>query len=122
MEQEPDKQHFFKEIKNLFVEYLQTKLELTRITVFEKIARVVALLFSMILLTILLFFSILFVSLVGGFYLSRLFNSTYYGFAVVAGFYVVLFIVLSIFRRSLIEKFIVNAVIRILFKEKNETK
>ena len=122
MEQQPDKEHFFKEIKNLFVDYLQNKLELVRISTYEKIAKIVALLFSAIILLVLLFFSILFVSVVAGFYFSRLFDSMYYGFSIVAGFYVVSLMVLSIFRKSLIEKFIINAVIRVLFKEKNETK
>ena len=122
MEQQPDKEHFFKEIKDLFVDYLQNRLELTRITAYEKTAKVVALLFSVILLTFVLFFTVLFVSLFAGFYFSRLFNSMYYGFAVIAGFYLVSFIVLLNYRKALIEKYITNAVIRILFKEKNETK
>ncbi len=122
MEQPSPKEHFFSDLKNLVVDYLQNRLELVRLSAFEKIAKIIALLFSGMILTMLIFFSVLFISLMAGFYFSNLFQNTFYGFAIVAGFYLITFIVLFIYRKQLIEKFIVNAVVKVLFEEEDETK
>ena len=122
MEQPPEKEHFFSDLKKLIVDYLQNRLELVRLSAFEKIAKIIALLFSGMILTMLLFFSVLFISLMMGFYFSNLFQNTFYGFAIVAGFYLIVFIVLLIYRKQLIEKFIINAVVKVLFEEEDEAK
>ena len=112
--------HFFTDLKKLVVDYLQNRLELAKMSAYEKIAKLVALLFSGIFLTILLFFTILFISLMGGFYFSNLFHNTFYGFSIIAAFYLILFVVLFVLRKSIIEKFIIDAVIKILFDGDDE--
>jgi hypothetical protein len=119
---EIDKETFFSELKNLIVDYLQNRLELARLATFEKIAKIVGILFSGMILTILLFFSVLFMSIVGGLFFSKLLDSMLLGFTIIAGFYVVLFIVLFIYRKTLIEKYIVNTVIAVLMDEEDEEK
>lgn len=121
MEQQPDKKAFFSDLKKLVVDYLQNRLALVQLTAYEKIARIAGVLFSGIVLLILLFFSLLFISLAGGFYFSQLFQSTFYGFSLIAVCYVMLFVLLLVFRKRLLEQFVINAVIRILFDQEDET-
>ena len=122
MPDQPNKEHFFKDLKSLIVEYVQNRLELTRISAYEKIAKIVALIFSGIILVFLFFFTIVFLSLLAGFYFSEFYGSTFYGFGIVAAFYFITFLILLLFRKPLLERSIMNSVIKILFKEKDETK
>ncbi|MEI6595743.1 MAG: phage holin family protein [Bacteroidota bacterium] len=122
MSDQPNKENFFEDFKNLIVEYVQKRLELTRIIVYEKIARIIAFLFSGIILGFVFLFTILFLSFLVGFYFSNIFENTFYGFGIVAAFYVFTFLILLLFRKQLLEKFVINAVIKILFKENDETK
>lgn len=119
---EIDKETFFSELKNLIVDYLQNRLELARLATFEKIAKIVAILFSGMILTILLFFSVLFISIVGGLFFSKLLDSILWGFTIIAGVYILLFVVLFIYRKTLIEKYIINTVIAVLMDEEDEEK
>ena len=122
MSDQPNKEHFFEDLKNLIIEYIQNKLQLARISAYEKIAKIIAVIFSGIVLVILFFFTIVFMSLLAGFYFSEYYGSNYYGFGIVAAVYFIAFFILLIFRKQVLEKFIINAVINILFKEKDETK
>jgi uncharacterized membrane protein YqjE len=122
MSEQPNKENFFNEFKDLIVEYIQNKLELTRISTYEKIAKIIALLFSGIILVFMFFFTIVFSSLLVGFYFSEYFGSNFYGFGIVAAIYGFSFLLLLVFRKQLLEKYIINAVIHILFKEKNDSK
>ena len=122
MSDQPNKEHFFEDLKNLIIEYIQNKLQLARISAYEKIAKIIAVIFSGIVLVILFFFTIVFMSLLAGFYFSEYYGSNFYGFGIVAAAYFIAFLILLIFRKQVLEKFIINAVINILFKEKDETK
>jgi hypothetical protein len=122
MSDQPNKENFFEDFKQLIVEYVQKRLELTRIIVYEKISRIVALLFSGVILVFVFLFTILFLSFLSGFYFSNLFENTFYGFGIVAAFYMFTFLILLLFRKQLLEKFVINAVIKILFKENDATK
>lgn len=122
MEKQPDRENFFSDLKNLIIEYITNKLEIAKLSAYEKIAKIIALIFSGIVLVFVFFFTIVFLSLLAGFYFSEFYGSNFYGFGIVAVAYSIVFLILLLFRKQLLEKFIINAVIRILFKEKNENK
>ncbi len=122
MENRTDNEHFFSDLKNLIVEYFKNRLEIARLSVFEKIAKIIAVIFSAIILVFLFFLTILLLSLTGGFYLSNIFENNFYGFGIMAAFFLFLFILLLLFRKELLDKLIINKVIRILFDDKNEKK
>ncbi len=122
MENLTDNEHFFSDLKNLIVEYFKNRLEIARLSVFEKIAKIIAVIFSAIILVFLFFLTILLLSLTGGFYLSNIFENNFYGFGIMAAFFLFLFILLLLFRKELLDKLIINKVIRILFDDKNEKK
>lgn len=111
-----DKDTFFQEIKEELTDYVKLRIELFRVSSYEKIARVTAAVFSgLLIMTLFLFFTI-FVSIVAGFYLSELSGSPVMGFGLVAGFYFLLLIFVVAFRKQLVEKAIINKMIAVLFE------
>lgn len=112
---------FFEDLKQLIISYFEAKLQLYKIDAYEKVAKVMAVLFSSIVITVLAFFLLFFLSISGGFYFAELLNSNALGFLIVFGFYVVLFILVVKYRKNILEKYITDKVIEQLFdKGENE--
>lgn len=112
---------FFSEIKQLVIDYFEAKIQLYKIGVYEKIAKVTAVLFSSIIIALLGFFLLFFLSLSGGFYFGGLLNNNALGFLIVFGIYLILFIIIILFRKKLLEKYFIDKVIEQLFeKEEND--
>jgi hypothetical protein len=107
----------FEELKQIIIAYFETKIQLYKIGAYEKIATVISVLFSSIIIALLSFFLIFFLSISGGFFFGELLKSNALGFLVIFGFYLVLFLVLIIFRKKLLEKHIADKVIEKLFEE-----
>jgi hypothetical protein len=117
---DPDKSRFFADLRELIIDYLQQRLELTRALAFEKIARIVAYLVIGFVLALLFFFGLLFLSFLLGFYLSEVLNSQVAGFAIVAGLYFLAFMILLLLRERVFAKGIMNSIIRILYERQAE--
>jgi len=115
---EPDKSAFFRELKDLILDYIRIKLELTRIAAFEKIARIVTYLILGISGALLLFYGFLFLSLVLADYLSILFSSKLAGYASVALIYFLLAFWVIRSGNGWLGRTITNGIIRILFDHK----
>ena len=119
MEREPI--DFFQELKVLVADYLSARIRLIRFEIFEKTAKISALLFSSLVIAMLGSMILFFLSIALGFYLGSLFNSYGTGFLVVTGFYVVLLLPFILFRKNWIEKTIVNKIIdQLMEKEEDE--
>jgi hypothetical protein len=116
MMNEPDKSRFFADLRELLVDYIQNRLDLTRALAFEKIARVVAYIVIGVILALLFFFGLFFLSFMLGYYLSDLLNSQLAGFGIIAGLYFLMFAVILTFRERLFAKTIVDSIIRILYE------
>jgi len=115
MESEPDKSTFFADLKDLVVDYVQTRLELARLTAFEKIAQIIAYLVLGIVLALLFFFGFLFLSIVAGLYLSELLGSMLAGFGCIAVLYFAGFFALARSKSNFLTRRITDAIIRILY-------
>jgi hypothetical protein len=100
-------------------EYLQARLQLTKLQAFEKIARVTGIIFSMMIISLVGCFTIVFVGLMGGFLLSDLTHSNAIGFSIVGVLFVLLFVILIINREKLLEKPIAEKVVRELFEDES---
>lgn len=112
---------FFQELKLLVTDYLSARIELLKYEVYEKTAKIAAALFSSFVIAMLSFLLLFFLSIALGFYLGTLFNSVGTGFLVVAGLYLVLLMPFIFFRKSWIEKQIVNRLIaQLTEKEEDE--
>ena len=118
MEEEPVDDFFTSSGKQL-EQYVQDRILLLKLQATEKTARLVALLFFVLLVALLLFFILLFVSFMAGNYFSGITGSIYSGYAIVAGFYIFL-LIMVILCRKWISKKVINRVIRIFFG-KNDT-
>lgn len=101
-------------------EYVDLRLQLLKIEATEHTAKVSSFLISTLILLISGFFCVLFLSIVAGFYFSELFGNTFYGFGVIGGFYLLIFIILLLARKSLIHKPVSNIIINLFFNQ-NET-
>lgn len=110
---------FFTESKKELEQYVQDRILLLKLQASEKTARLVALLFSMLIIALLVFFILLFLSTMTGYYFAGITGSLYAGFGIVAAFYVCILILLIITRKRF-DKKIINAVIRIFFDKTDE--
>lgn len=95
-----------------FKAYLQSYQELVQMQITERIAVLSARFISQIYIGIAFAFCLLFISLSLAFYLSVLLNNTYLGFAIVAGFYLLVLIILYLGRKPLVENPTTNNIIR----------
>jgi hypothetical protein len=112
---------FFEELKQILISYFESRIQLYKIGAYEKIAKVMAVLFSSIVITILAFFMLFFLSISGGYYFATLLNSNALGFLIIFGLYVILLIIVIVYRKTILEKYITDKVIEQLFdKEDNE--
>ena len=112
---------FFEELKLIIISYLESKVQLYKIGAYEKVAKVTAVLFSSMVVALLGFFLLFFLSISGGFFFGTLLNSNTLGFLIIFGIYLILFIFIVIYRKKLLEKYITDKVIEQLFeKEEND--
>ena len=112
---------FFEDLKQIIIAYFEAKVQLYKIGAYEKIAKVTAVLFSSIVITLLCFFMMFFLSISGGFYFGGLLNSYTLGFLIIFGIYLILFIIVLFNKKRLLENYFADKVIEQLFeKEEND--
>lgn len=92
MEKEAEK--VFRELKDDVSTYVELKLELLKLSTYERIGKVTAILSHGLVMLFLAFFAVLFVFLALGFFLGEQMGSISSGFAVVAALYFLLFAVI----------------------------
>lgn len=102
--------------------YLNAKLKIATLTIFEISSKVLA---SIITNSVMLFFVFLFLffgSIAAGFGLGSWLGSNALGFAIVAGFYLLLALIIQFSKAKLIEKPLINMFIRQFFKHLPDNK
>ncbi len=107
---------FFEMYKNTLIRYVEERSEIIKLTLVEKIALISGLLFSTILIVFFLLMFLLFSSVMLGFFLSNIFDSLFKGFGMVAGIYLVITLVLILFKKR-IEKPVINLMIKLMLKD-----
>jgi uncharacterized membrane protein YagU involved in acid resistance len=115
-EEELTPEEFAEQVKEQLKTYVELRTDLFKARFTEKISIVAGKLFAGIILLFVFAFAVLFVSLVAGFYFTKLFDSMFAGFGVVAGFYVFLFILILIFKKQLVETPVANQIISIVYE------
>jgi uncharacterized membrane protein YkvI len=101
-------------------EYVNTRVNLAMMVAADKGSQLFANLVTDGFVLICLILAFLFGSLALGFYLSELIGNTYGGFAIIALFYFIIALIVYLIKDRFLEKPIINAVIRKMFKERNE--
>ena len=92
---------------------------LVKLEISEKISKLAAVVFLGLIIAMLCFFILLFVSIIGGYFFGELTGSLYIGFGIIAAMYGLLLIIAIRYRKTLIEKRIIGSVIKVLFEKRN---
>ncbi|MES2003087.1 MAG: phage holin family protein [Bacteroidota bacterium] len=116
---EENKEDFFAESKKELEQYVRDRIWLLKLQAGEKAAQLMAVLFFVVVIGLLAFFVLLFLSIMAGYYFADLTGSLFTGFAIVAAFYVLLLAILILARKR-IEKIVINTVIQILFAKSDK--
>lgn len=112
---------FFRDSRRELEEYVRDRLLLAKMQVADKSSRLVAMLFTVALLSMLGLFILLFLSIMAGYYFADLTGSLYAGFGIVAAAYIFLVIILLVTRKRY-EQRIIDMVIKVFFdKTSDET-
>ena len=98
-------------------EYVQTRIEQAKLEVAEKISLVIGTFIAATVVIILLLFVLVFGSIAGAWALSEWLGNPWIGFLIVAGFYLLLGIIIWFARGSIIRFPVMNAIIRQLHKK-----
>ncbi len=117
---EQEETSFFEESRQNIEGYIQDRLLLLKLQAAEKTARLAGVLFTGIVLALLGFFVLLFLSIMGGYFFANLTGSLYLGFGIIAFFYLLLFAIIVIFRKVLVEKWVADTIVKIFFEKEKE--
>ncbi len=115
-----EKSPVISELRQLITEYFDARLKLLKLETFEKIAKVTAVLFSSLVMALLAFFLLFFLSMSAGFYLGKIFDSMALGFLAVTGLYLILFVLVMLMKKDLLEEFLIERIIGELTKEEGD--
>jgi hypothetical protein len=113
-------EHFFAETEELVETYIKDRLLLVRMEAAEKGAKLAAHFVTGMVLGLLFFVIVMFISIMAGYYFSEVTGSQFYGFGIVAAFYVLVMVVLLLLRKRYIFPFLINIVIATIFEQYNE--
>jgi hypothetical protein len=117
MDSQPD---FFAESKAAVENYVRYKLHLLKLQTVEKLSKLSAAMFAGIVIVVLSFFILFFLSIMAAWYFGDLLGSPFKGFGIISAFYAIILALLLIFRKTLLEKTITNTVINIIFEKAQE--
>lgn len=102
-------------IRKDIIEYLETRLDLLRLHTAENISRIISKSANIAIVGYLLFLILLFLSFAAGFFIASRLHSNELGFLCVALFYFVVLVVFLLLRKQLVEKPVIQAIIKLFF-------
>jgi hypothetical protein len=103
------------DIKKDVVEYIEVKLDLIRLHTAENLSRIFSNVAIIAVAGYLLFLIVMFLSFAAGYFIGSRLNSTELGFLCVAGFYFLLLILFLLYRKKIVERPVIKAVVRLFF-------
>ena len=115
-----EKSPVISELRQLITEYFDAWLKLIKLEAFEKTAKVTAVLFSSLVVALLGFFLLFFLSMSLGFYLGKVFDSMALGFISVTGLYLILFVLVLLMKKDLLENLLIERIISELTKKEED--
>jgi hypothetical protein len=101
-------------------EYINTRVEITKLRIAEKTSLVIGNFIAAVIIALLFLFVLVFGSIAGAWALSDWIGKPYSGFLIVAGFYLLLGIIVWAARGRLIRFPVMNAIIRMLHKKDDD--
>lgn len=117
---EETQEPFFRESGDRVEAYVKDKLLLLKLQGAQKISKLAAMMFAVLVVAVLVFFIMLFLSVMLGYYFAELTGSLYLGFGILSALYIILVIALIKMRETVLQKMVTNTVISILFDPKDD--
>lgn len=112
--------NFFEETQDLVESYVNNRLKLLKLQTAEKSSRLITLLFAGLVVGMLSFFILLFLSIMAAYYFAEKFHSQFYGFGMVALLYIILLVVALYLRKKFLDTYVFGRVVKILFDSNAE--
>ncbi|RFS23368.1 hypothetical protein DVR12_10145 [Chitinophaga silvatica] len=112
--------NYFNQTGKVAKEYLETRLDLIKLQAAGKLSKALGLFFSLTMAFLLFFFVVVFLGMVFGFWIGEMTNSYTIGFSCAAGLFILLFLVIMIFRKPLIQRPLGKLLLSELLDEINE--
>jgi len=108
------------DLRKDILEYIEVKLDLIRLHTAENLSRIFSNVATIAVIGYLVFFIIFFISFAAGFFIGSLLDSNELGFLCVAGFYTLLLILFLVFRKQIVERPVIKAMVRLFFPKFEE--
>ena len=106
-----------KEFIEVLREYIDTNIELTKFSIIERGSIIGSSIISGIVISIFGLLFLMLMSMGGGFLLGDLFDDNFIGFAIIAGMYLVLALLLYVFRKQIVRKTLRDKIVHALLIE-----
>ena len=98
-------------------EYFHNRISLVKLTLTELISRILASIFAQFILVFILLLFFEFLSIAIGFYIGEKEHSYFLGFMIVAWFYFLAFVFAVLFRKKILERWLINNFIKKILKQ-----
>ena len=108
------------DLRKDILEYIEVKLDLIRLHTAENLSRIFSNVATIAVIGYLVFFIIFFISFAAGFFIGSLLGSNELGFLCMAGFYTLLLILFLAFRKEIVERPVIKAMVRLFFPKFEE--
>ncbi|HNW57590.1 MAG TPA: phage holin family protein [Bacteroidales bacterium] len=102
-------------IKKEIQEYLEIKIDLIRLQAAESLSHILSSVASIAIYVCLVSLILLFLSFAAGYFFASVLNSNELGFLCVAGFYTLALIIILIFKKKIIDRPIIKAIVKLFF-------
>ena len=117
MENKPDT--YFDETYELLKKYTDDRMLLLKIQTAKKSAIITSKIIYIFIASILLFFVLMFLGLMRSYYFSEKMNSNFYGFTIVAGIYLFLFLLFTVLYQTWFSVKIKNMITAVFFENES---
>jgi len=109
--------NYFQETKRKLKQYVEQRILLMRLQATQKLTRIIAVLFTTIVIILTGLFLLIFASITAGYWLADITGSLTAGFGIVALFYLVAFLFVIFFLRKILQNFFINQFIHLINKK-----
>lgn len=117
-----DFKSYISELRKELNQYVNLRMELMQLTIYEKSAKVVAAFASSMVMAFLGFFLMLFIFLALANWFGEILGSLAVGYGIVAGFYLIMLLIFMAIRKKYFEQPIVDKMIDVLMEDDDEAK
>ena len=111
-----EKTNLLKSLLDVATDYGETSIEVVKLKVLDKTTEIISSLAPLSIVIVFLLSFLLFVNLGIAFWLGEILGKTFYGFLVVAGFYIIVAIFIRIFLYNWIKKLVGDYMVKRLLK------